>query len=129
MKKLLPKISFVLFLSVGATFAVKAQTPGNATIDKNFVITINANAPVVSDYVFDISAIPFKDEAQAEKFFKRNTDNLVSYSVDFANKTATVHLALQYVEPRGWGVTEWNNYFGGLSQRYTLTYQAVRSEE
>jgi hypothetical protein len=50
----------------------------------------------------------------------------MNYTVNFEAKTASVHISLEYMAPRGWGVAEYNNYFVKLSERYRGTYTAIQ---
>lgn len=127
MKQLLHKIALSLLL-VSATFiAANAQAPaaGNASIDANLVIQLDPNAPLVSVYTFPISTMAFKNEEAAVRYFSLCRDNILNYTVDYAAKTATVTLGLQFTEPRGWGLTEYNEYFAKVAERYRSTLAVV----
>ncbi len=127
MKQLLQKLTFSLLLVSAVTFMASAQTPdrGNATIDANMVIHLDETQPLVADYSFSFSAIAFKNEAAATRFFGLCRDNIVSYNLDWAAKTATVHIALEYMEPRGWDIVKYNDYFSKLAERYRTTLSVV----
>lgn len=127
MKQLLQKLTVILLLVSATSLTAWAQTPdkGKATIADNMVIRLDTESPLVSDYSFSISAIAFKDAAAAERFFSLCRDNLMTYTVDYAAKVATVHLMLAYTEPRGWGITEYNEYFAKVGERYRSTLEVV----
>lgn len=127
MKQLLQKLTFSLLLVSAVTFTASAQATerGNATIDAGLVIHLDETEPLVADYSFSISTIAFKDEAAAVRFFGLCRDNIVSYTLDWAAKTATVHIALEYMEPRGWDIVKYNEYFSKLSERYRTTLSVV----
>lgn len=127
MKQLLQKLTVLLLLVSATTLTSWAQAPGRgtATIANNMVIHLDTEAPLVADYSFSISAISFKDAAAAERFFSLCRDNLMTYTVDYASKVATVHLMLEFTEPRGWGVNEYNEYFTKVGERFRQTLTVV----
>ncbi len=126
MKQNLPSFLLVLLLTVSFSFA-KAQVAGSgtATISNDLIIVLNEAAPLVADYSFDISQIKFENKEEAERFFSLCHDNLMNFSVSYESKTASVHISLEYMEPRGWGIKEYNEYFLKLSERYRQTYAVV----
>lgn len=127
MKQIIYKFALSLLL-VSASFiyaSAQAVTPGHATIDESLVIRLDTNTPLTADYSFSISTMSFKDEAAAVRYFSMCRDNILTYTVDYAARTATVHLALEWMEPRGWDVAEYNEYFGKLAERYRTTLAVV----
>ena len=127
MKQIVQKLTLSLLLVFATATLVTAQTPekGKATINSHLIILLDVSTPLVADYVFDISPISFKDQAATERFFRIIHDNIVSYTLDYENKTATVHIALELMEPRGWDVNKYNDYFVKLSERYRSTLAMV----
>lgn len=125
MKQVLRSLLLILLITVSFQFSSSAQTAGKATINKDLVIHLNTDAPLVADYTFDISDLGFAAKEDAETFFNRCRDNLLNYTVNFETKTATVHISLEYMEPRGWGLSEYNEYFSKVSERYRSTYAAL----
>lgn len=128
MKQLLFRISLSLLLVSGLTIFASAQavaTPGNATISSDMVIQIDSAAPLMETYTFSIAGISFDNEEAATRFFSMSRDNILNYTLDFTKKTVTVKLGLQFTEPRGWGVTEYNAYFATLAERYRTTLAIV----
>ncbi len=127
MKQIVQKLTLSLLLVFATATLVTAQTPekGKATINSNLIVLLDVSTPLVADYVFDISPISFKDQAATERFFRIIHDNIVSYTLDYENKTATVHIALELMEPRGWDVNKYNDYFVKLSERYRSTLTMV----
>ena len=127
MKQTVQKLTLSLLLVFATATLVTAQTPekGKATITSDLVILLDAATPLVADYVFDISPIAFKDQAAAERYFSLCRDNIVSYTLDYDKKLATVHIALELMEPRGWDLVEYNEYFVKLSERYRSTLVVV----
>ena len=126
MKKALQSLLIVFMLVAG--FHASAQTAAKATINSDFVISLDQSAPMSSDYTFDISKLSFKDKTSAENFFMRMHDNLVSYTVNYDAKTVTVHLMQEYVAKRGWTVADWNNYFAQTAPRYKTNYTKASTE-
>ena len=127
MKQLIYKISLSLLL-VSASFlyaSAQAPTPGHAAIDANLVISLDTDAPLTADYTFSISTMSFKDEAAAVRYFSLCRDNILTYTVDYAARTATVHIALEWMEPRGWDVAQYNEYFAKVAERYRNTLAVV----
>lgn len=127
MKQTVQKLTLSLLLVFATATLVTAQTPakGKATITSDLVILLDVATPLVADYVFDISPIAFKDQAAAERYFSLCRDNIVSYTLDYDKKLATVHIALELMEPRGWDLIEYNEYFVKLSERYRSTLAVV----
>jgi len=126
-QKLLPAL-LSLLITVSFSFSAGAQiaNTGNAVIGSDFVIHLDEASPLVADYTFDISKISFTGKDQAEKFFSICRDNLLSYTVNYEAKTATVHIGLQYMESRSWGVSDYNAYFVKTSERYRHTFEAIK---
>lgn len=106
-------ISFTTFNRANA----QAEFPV-ASFDDNMILTIPSDVPLTQFYTIDISGMDFKDAAAADRFFRSMTDNLVRANVDFAAQKATLQIMTQYTESMGWGLTEWNNYFVSVSERY-----------
>lgn len=128
MKQILTKLSLFLLLVSGLTMVSSAQavaTPGTATISSDMVIQIDPAATLMENYTFSIAAIPFASEEAATRFFSMSRDNILNYTLDYEKKSVTVKLGLQYTEPRGWGVVEYNEYFGILAERYRTTLAIV----
>lgn len=127
MKQTVQKLTLSLLLVFATATLVTAQTPakGKATITSDLVILLDVATPLVADYVFDISPIAFKDQAAAERYFSLCRDNIVSYTLDYDKKLSTVHIALELMEPRGWDLIEYNEYFVKLSERYRSTLAVV----
>ncbi len=125
MKQQVQKLFLFFLISFTTTLTLRAQSPATATIDNNFLVILDDKAPLVSDYTIDISKLSFKDQLAAEMFFARLHDNLMTYTVDYPAKKATVHIELIYMQPQGWGVVEYNNYLLKASNRYRQTFDAV----
>ncbi|MDW8347813.1 MAG: hypothetical protein RML94_12710, partial [Bacteroidia bacterium] len=65
---------------------------GTATMDANWVIHLDGST-VLKEYSTDLSAVGFKSEEQAQKFFNWFRDNLFSFKdFNFATKKVTVVL-------------------------------------
>jgi len=125
MKQTLRSLVLTLLISFSISFASKSQVAVNASIGSDFVIHLNENTPLVSDYTFDISSMNFDSKEESEHFFSMCRDNLLNYSVNYDAKTASVHISLEYMEPRGWGINEYIGYFQKVSERYRKTYEAI----
>lgn len=125
MKQILRSLLVTFLITISVHISASAQTAGSATIGKDLVIHLNMDAPLVADYTFDISNLGFKAKEDAEIFFSRCRDNLMNYTVNFETKTATVHISLEYMEPRGWGLSEYNEYFSKVSEHYRSVFAAI----
>ncbi|MEZ5013463.1 MAG: hypothetical protein R2794_04165 [Chitinophagales bacterium] len=127
MKPIVYKLTFILLLVSFSSVIVTAQTAekGTATINSAMVITLNTETPLVADYDFDISAMHFVSKEAAEEYFAKCRDNIVNYTVDFEKHTATIHLMLEFMEPRGWTVADYNAYLAKVSSRYQSVYSVV----
>lgn len=127
MKQYLRKLAMSLLLVSATTVFISAQTTaaGTATIGSDMVIHLDEASPLVADYTFSITGLTFKSKEACERYFSLCRDNILSYTVNYDTKTATVHLMLEYMEPRGWGVKEYNEYFQKVSDRYRSTIQVV----
>ena len=127
MKQILQKLAFSLLLVSATATMVTAQTPdvGKATINSDMVIILDESTPLVADYVFDISKISFKSKEATERYFSLCRDNILNYTVNYDTKMATIHLMLEFMEPRGWDVKEYNEYLSKLGERYRSTIQVV----
>ncbi|MDW8348618.1 MAG: hypothetical protein RML94_16765, partial [Bacteroidia bacterium] len=84
-------VALVLLILVSrASFAQSVM--GTATMDANWVIHLNGST-VLKEYHTDVSAVGFKSEEQAQKFFLWFRDNLFSFKdFNFATKKVTVVL-------------------------------------
>jgi hypothetical protein len=92
------------------------QWPTNyetATITGDYCVSLDATKAVVEFYKIDITSLNFATENDAKKVFGAISNNLLSYSVDFANGAAYLHVHLDRTknpEDIAW----WNNYIQGL---------------
>ncbi|MFI5170819.1 MAG: hypothetical protein ACHQFW_00425 [Chitinophagales bacterium] len=127
MKQILQKLAFSLLLVSLTVTLTTAQSPviGKATINTDMVITLDKSGPLVADYSFDISGMGLRNKEAAERYFSLGRDNLVSYTVNYDTKTATVHLMLDLTQPRGWDVDQYNEYFVKVSERYRSNMTVV----
>ena len=127
MKQNLLKLAFSLLLVSSTVVVALAQAPvnGTASINSELVIVLDETAPLVADYTFDISGMHFNSKEAAERYFSLCRDNILSYTVNYDAKTANVHLSLQFMEPRGWDVKDYNAYFVKLGDRYRSTMTVV----
>ncbi|GGK59448.1 hypothetical protein ACD591_16740 [Rufibacter glacialis] len=122
------KFKILFFLLAVFTFAAqetKAQAGGKkaapATISKDMLITLDASAPLATQYVFDISGLGFTNQEEATSFFNRYRDNLVAFTVDYPSKKVTVELHTKYA-PASWSLAEWNGHF----KKKASNYQAIK---
>lgn len=103
-----------LFLIGFIVFSVQAQQEfPKASVSEIGRIILDVNTPVSSDYQMDISHLNFENEYSANEFFKSLSDGAVSFTVDFINQTATVHLRTEMLAKADmdWDVKKWNEYF------------------
>jgi hypothetical protein len=125
MNKHVQKLTLILLISFTSILPLSAQSTGTATIDNYLLVELNTESPLASDYVIDISNLSFKNQQAAEWFFNRLHDNLMTYTVDYPAKKATLHIDLKHMQPQGWGVAEYNDYFIKATDRYRQTFDAV----
>lgn len=93
-------------------------------LDNHFSMQINSQILEQKSVQFDITSLNFKDEATAQKFFHAIQNNLVSFSVDYSTKTATMYLFPERLGKAVWTIDDWNQYLENTSQRCTTTYQS-----
>ncbi|MBK8558319.1 MAG: hypothetical protein IPL65_22475 [Lewinellaceae bacterium] len=95
-------------LTVGAS-TLKAQTSPTATIDKATRV-IKLNEAATFDFMFslDIRNLGLTSQQNADEYFSKLTNEMVSYKVDFAAKKATVMLNGR-MQPN-WKAKEWNTF-------------------
>lgn len=113
---------FTLFL-IGKE--VKAQSVmGTATMNANWVIHLNGSE-VLKEYRTDVTAVGFKSEEQAQKFFLWFRDNLFSFKdFDFATKKVTVVLYPEYLRSP-WTIAQWNEYLQNKANNRKAQFPAI----
>jgi len=121
MKALIYTFLAVLFLQ---SKLCSGQTMGTATMDANWVIHLNGSA-VLTEYNTDVTAVGFKSEEQARKFFLWFSDNLVSYkSYDHNAKRVTVIIHSEYLR-NPWTVAQWNEYLQNKANQRKAQFPAI----
>ncbi len=93
-------------------------------LDDHFSIQISDQTLQQKTVQFDITGLNFKDEPTAQKFFNSIQNNLVSFSVDFTAKTATMYLYPERLGKTVWTIEQWNDYMDATSIRCSTTYQS-----
>lgn len=116
--------TFSLFAILVTLSGLAMAQTSSATISEALVMQLDPAGPVVEVYTIDCSAMEFASDDAAERFFTSLQDNLVAFSYNAAEKTAEMKLSLQHVADRGWGATEWNNYFNSTAERYNRMFEA-----
>jgi hypothetical protein len=83
---------------------------GTATMNANWVIHLDGSA-VLTEYNTDVTAVGFKSEEQARKFFNGFRDNLFEFrDFDLNTKKVKVIIHPEYLR-NPWTVAQWNEYF------------------
>jgi hypothetical protein len=93
------------------------------SIDKQFNLQLTQQMIEQGSVVLDISSLSFTDEAAAVKFFRSVENNLFSFEVDFASKTATILIHADRLGSRVWSLEQWNDYLVISSKNCADTYQ------
>ena len=114
------RIRFLFFVLFGCSISLSAQESadiGAASMDANFCLTLNAEEPLHEFYVADISAFGFDTEIDAKKTFGMKSNNLITYSVDYANNQVIARLHLDRTgEPKS--LEWWNEYLHSVCELY-----------
>lgn len=119
MKRLItPALLVVALLFSASGFAQSVK------LDDHFSIQLTSQTLAQKSVQFDISGLNFKDEATAQKFFNSIQNNLVTFSVDYAAKSATMFLYPERLGKTIWTIEDWNQYLDSTSKRCATTYQS-----
>ncbi|MCB0522816.1 MAG: hypothetical protein KDD27_27980 [Saprospiraceae bacterium] len=91
---------------VGPSFVVHHASINVAT----GLISINANAPVLSTYTFDVSGLSFANQQAANDYFKHYTKHeYIAISVNLQTKVATMTLNYALIADMQLSVAKWNH--------------------
>jgi len=113
-----------VLLASGLLFTVCGFGQQAVKLDQQFNLQLTDEL-IQQQYVeYDFSALQFTNEAAAAKFFKSIENNLVSFSIDYTSKIATMKLYPERLGKHTWTLDQWNSYMSGTTQRCTTTYQS-----
>jgi hypothetical protein len=119
--------SLLAFLFISASFLANANVmvdePVPAIITSELQIVLPVDQPLAEIYVIDISGIAFENEAEAKQFFGMFTENVVRYTVNYAEMT--VEVKLQNVMTPAWNLSNWNEYFAGRSAKMQAVFATL----
>ncbi|HET8964423.1 MAG TPA: hypothetical protein VFM99_11015 [Chitinophagales bacterium] len=121
MKKILAIVIFTV--SVVNILNAAVVEPVKATIEKNFFIHLPADVQLSDSYIVDISELPFKTPADAEKFFDMFSENVVNYKVMQADNTMILYLNKDIMPD--WTLTDWNTYFENRALKMQVVYSEM----
>lgn len=97
---------------------------GTATMDANWVIQLNGST-VLTEYNTDVSAVGFKSEEQARKFFLWFRDNLFEFrDFDFSAKRVKVIIHPEHLR-NAWTVAQWNEYLQNKANQRKAQFPAI----
>lgn len=124
MKKLI--ISFTLIFTL--IFECLGQSPENntATINSDFVISLPQSEHPKDVYIIDISNLAFKDQQTCEMFWKKMSEYIAAYSLDYSTQKVTLTLSYNGYNV-GWNIEKWNNYFMNRSQKMLVMYSKLNT--
>lgn len=119
--------SFLAFILLSSSLLAQANIivdePVPAVITADLQILLPVDQPLAEIYVIDISGIAFENEAKAQQFFGMFTENVVRYTVNYADQT--VEVKLQNVMTPTWNLTNWNEYFAGRSAKMQAVFATL----
>jgi hypothetical protein len=98
--KIVKILFFALCVFTSAAFGqdIPVDELPTATINENYLLTLDASAPLSEYYKVDISHLTFANENEAVKTMKRFlTANLVSNQVYYSEQYMIVKLHLEYL--------------------------------
>lgn len=108
-------MSFVILTSFTNGTDWPAQS-GEAKIDANYCVKIDATKPLEAYYKMEISHLNFATAIDAQKVFGSISNNYLSYKVDFDNQVAYLQIhAERTKEPKD--VIWWNDYLQSLCKK------------
>ncbi len=117
-----------VLLAAGLLFTTAGICQQVVKVDQNFTIQLTDQLLQQKSITLDISALQFKDEANAVKFFNSIKNNLVEFSLDYSTKTATMNLFPERLGTHEWTLANWNEYISGMGQRCTTTYNSFLNQ-
>lgn len=110
MKKLFLPFVFVLIGSAAMATGPDGES-GQATLDFNYCITLDADADVYDTYTIDFSTLGFTSRDEVTQVFNSITSNLISFDLDMPNRTATMILHKDRTGTTEWTKGDWIDYF------------------
>jgi len=124
MKQLIMPVLFAtgLLLSVSG-FAQQA-----VKVDQSFNIELTDQLLQQKYVTLDISDLQFKNELEANKFFKSIANNLVEFNLDYASKKATMVLFPERTGNHIYTLEDWNAYMDNMSTRSATTYNSFLNQ-
>lgn len=121
MKKILAIAIFTI--SVVSISNASVSEPVKASIEKDFIIHLPADVQLSDSYIVDISELPFRTPADAEKFFDMFSENVVNYKVMHADNTMILYLNTDIMPD--WTLTDWNTYFENRAMKMQVVYDEM----
>ncbi|NOQ75350.1 MAG: hypothetical protein GQ574_25290 [Crocinitomix sp.] len=86
---------------------------GTATVTEEYCVSLNTEVPISEYYSIDISHLDITTELEAVNNFGFISNNLLTYSVDFAAEKAYLHVHLDRTSaPKD--IIWWNEYVNSL---------------
>lgn len=109
---------------VGFNYKSFSQTVANATLNNEWVIRIDENVAVQKNYEANISAVGFKSEEQAQKFFNWFTDNLITYQLNYSAQKVNISIYPERLKT-AWTATQWNTYLANKAANKKSRFPAL----
>ena len=110
---LMTPILWAFLLASTSSFAQDEIEYGTATVSEEYCVSLDTDSAISEYYSIDISHLNLLTELEAVNNFGFISNNLLTYSVDYAAETAYLHVHLDRTSsPKD--IVWWNDYVNSL---------------
>lgn len=117
-----------VLLATGLLLSVSGFAQQAVKVDQSFNIELTDQLLQQKYVTLDISDLQFKNELEANKFFKSIANNLVEFNLDYASKKATMVLFPERTGNHIYTLEDWNAYIDNMSTRSATTYNSFLNQ-
>lgn len=117
-----------VLLATGLLLTVSGFSQQAVKVDQSFDIELTDQLLQQKYVALDISGLQFKNEIEAQKFFKSIANNLVEFNLDYASKKATMVLFPERTGNHVYSLEDWNVYIDNMSSRCSSTYNSFLNQ-
>lgn len=110
----LKKIVLLAVISIASIgFSQEAGKPGSATVTSNFCVVLDNANPIQEFYAVNATSLGWTSELAASKSCGFHSNNLVTYSADYANNKLLIQIHIDRTKEIN-DITWWNEYLNSI---------------
>lgn len=117
-----------VLLATGLLLSVSGFAQQAVKVDQSFTMELTDQLLEQKYVTLDISDLKFKNEQEAQKFFKSIANNLVEFNLDYASKKVTMVLYPERTGKFTYTLADWNTYIDNMAKRSSSTYNSFLNQ-